>query len=203
MLGSYCFVLLQLLVTRGKLRQLQKLRQEMLNKIDQLKRQNAKLQNGREKIEGLTKHNAELAKESLLVEQNARKEIEEQLKSKLNEIEKLKTQNTEQTMETDNIKRNLEEFRLLIETDNHLEANFTEYTHAELRKVTNDFSDSLKIGEGGFGPVYKAFIGLRPVAIKILKDESSHGNRQFNQEVFPYKKNFLSIITYLTTLQSA
>lgn len=29
------------------------------------------------------------------------------------------------------------------------------FTYKELRHATDDFSDSNKIGEGGFGPVYK------------------------------------------------
>jgi hypothetical protein len=33
--------------------------------------------------------------------------------------------------------------------------NFNLYTYKELRDATNDFSPASKIGEGGFGSVYK------------------------------------------------
>jgi chromosome segregation ATPase len=167
---------------------------EMLNEIEALKKQKAELQSEKGKIV------MELEK-SLQVEREMRKELEGQLTSKetelhdyqtsqgemLNEIQGLKKKNTELTMERDKTLRILEEFRLWIEgfdsSTNHLEENFTEFTQTELRKVTNDFNDSLKIGEGGYGSVYKAFLGLKPVAIKILSHESQQGKRQFNQEV--------------------
>jgi chromosome segregation ATPase len=179
---------------RGEYNELQKSLQEMLNEIEELKKDNVKLQNERDKI--VTR-----MAESLQVETRVWTEIEELVKSKLtelnyyrksqqemvNEIEKLKIQNNELTKEMDDTVRNVEKFHSLIEgfasSTNNLEANFTEFTSAELRKVTNNYNDSLKIGEGGYGSVYKAFIGLKPVAIKKRKSESYHGDKEFNQEV--------------------
>ncbi|XP_057985301.1 probable LRR receptor-like serine/threonine-protein kinase At1g56140, partial [Hevea brasiliensis] len=50
--------------------------------------------------------------------------------------------------------------------------------------TTEDFSPSNKLGEGGFGPVYKGtlFDG-REVAVKQLSVESSQGNSQFITEI--------------------
>ncbi|KAF2302817.1 hypothetical protein GH714_008553 [Hevea brasiliensis] len=58
------------------------------------------------------------------------------------------------------------------------------FSYAELRTATEDFSPSNKLGEGGFGPVYKGtlFDG-REVAVKQLSVESSQGNSQFITEI--------------------
>ncbi|XP_042405512.1 probable serine/threonine-protein kinase PBL19 [Zingiber officinale] len=60
----------------------------------------------------------------------------------------------------------------------------------ELRNATNDFSRMNKIGEGGFGSVYKAFLrspdgkGPRiPVAIKKLNQKGLQGHKQWLAEV--------------------
>ncbi|KAF7803233.1 putative LRR receptor-like serine/threonine-protein kinase RFK1 isoform X2 [Senna tora] len=54
----------------------------------------------------------------------------------------------------------------------------------QMRAATNDFSYDNKIGEGGFGPVYK---GQLPdgtvVAIKQLSSMSRQGNREFLNEI--------------------
>ncbi|KAG6500520.1 probable serine/threonine-protein kinase PBL19 [Zingiber officinale] len=60
----------------------------------------------------------------------------------------------------------------------------------ELRNATNDFSRMNKIGEGGFGSVYKGFLlppdgeGARtPVAIKKLNQKGMQGHKQWLAEV--------------------
>ncbi|XP_020579242.1 probable serine/threonine-protein kinase PBL19 [Phalaenopsis equestris] len=61
---------------------------------------------------------------------------------------------------------------------------------AELRSATNDFSQTLKIGEGGFGSVYKGFIkpldeksGRITVAVKALNQRSLQGHKEWLAEV--------------------
>ena len=57
----------------------------------------------------------------------------------------------------------------------------------ELRLITQNFSSSNFLGEGGFGPVHKGFIddkirvGLKaqPVAVKILDLDGSQGHREW------------------------
>ncbi|XP_073299273.1 U-box domain-containing protein 35-like isoform X2 [Primulina huaijiensis] len=60
---------------------------------------------------------------------------------------------------------------------------YRQYSINEIEAATNYFSDSDKIGEGGYGPVYKAFLDHTPVAIKILRPDFSQGQRQFQREV--------------------
>ncbi|CAL4889993.1 unnamed protein product [Urochloa decumbens] len=53
----------------------------------------------------------------------------------------------------------------------------------EIANATEHFSDELKIGEGGYGPVYKATLDNTLVAIKILYSNVTQGLKQFQQEV--------------------
>ncbi|CAL5024000.1 unnamed protein product [Urochloa decumbens] len=57
------------------------------------------------------------------------------------------------------------------------------FTPDEIANATEHFSDELKIGEGGYGPVYKATLDDTPVAIKILYSNVTQGLKQFQQEV--------------------
>uniref|UniRef100_A0A2P2MSZ7 non-specific serine/threonine protein kinase n=1 Tax=Rhizophora mucronata TaxID=61149 RepID=A0A2P2MSZ7_RHIMU len=54
----------------------------------------------------------------------------------------------------------------------------------QIRTASNDFDSANKIGEGGFGPVYK---GLLPdgtvIAVKQLSSKSRQGNREFLNEM--------------------
>ncbi|TVU10298.1 hypothetical protein EJB05_43821, partial [Eragrostis curvula] len=49
--------------------------------------------------------------------------------------------------------------------------------------ATNNFSESCKIGQGGFGKVYKAMLSGQEVAIKRLSKDSEQGTEEFRNEV--------------------
>ncbi|KAF3793588.1 U-box domain-containing protein 33 [Nymphaea thermarum] len=61
--------------------------------------------------------------------------------------------------------------------------SFTEFSLVELVDATNGFDPGLKIGEGGFGTVYRGRIRYTTVAIKMLNSESMQGGSEFHQEV--------------------
>nr|VDD64292.1 unnamed protein product [Brassica oleracea] len=61
--------------------------------------------------------------------------------------------------------------------------SYRRYSIKDVEGATNGFSDSLKIGEGGYGPVYKAVLDYTSVAIKILNSGITQGLKQFQQEV--------------------
>ncbi|XP_068319353.1 probable LRR receptor-like serine/threonine-protein kinase At1g56140 [Pyrus communis] len=58
------------------------------------------------------------------------------------------------------------------------------FSYAELRDATEDFNPSNKLGEGGYGPVYKGTLSDgRVVAVKQLSVSSHQGKRQFVSEI--------------------
>ncbi|CAL0333082.1 unnamed protein product [Lupinus luteus] len=62
-------------------------------------------------------------------------------------------------------------------------ARYRRYTIEEIEEATKCFSATLKIGEGGYGPVYRTELDHTPVAIKVLKPDAVQGRAQFQQEV--------------------
>ncbi|RDX82508.1 G-type lectin S-receptor-like serine/threonine-protein kinase, partial [Mucuna pruriens] len=74
----------------------------------------------------------------------------------------------------------------LVEHQNELKNgnSLRNFTYASIMQATNEFSMENKLGEGGFGPVYK---GLLPhgeeIAIKRLSKGSGQGNTEFKNEL--------------------
>lgn len=64
------------------------------------------------------------------------------------------------------------------------DVRYRRYTIDEIETATEHFSVSRKIGEGGYGPVYKCNLDHTPVAIKVLRPDASQGRSQFQQEVW-------------------
>lgn len=63
------------------------------------------------------------------------------------------------------------------------ECRYRRYTIDEIEVATEYFAQSRKIGEGGYGPVYKCYLDHTPCAVKVLRPDATHGRSQFNQEV--------------------
>lgn len=68
---------------------------------------------------------------------------------------------------------------------------YRRYTIQEIEIATNKFSSLLKVGEGGYGPVFKGKLDHTPVAIKVLRSNAGGRKRQFQQEVCIYASQFL------------
>ncbi|KAF7137260.1 hypothetical protein RHSIM_Rhsim07G0014300 [Rhododendron simsii] len=60
---------------------------------------------------------------------------------------------------------------------------FCEFSFSEIVEATSNFDLSLKIGEGGYGNIYKGLLGHTQVAIKMLNSNSMQGPSEFQQEV--------------------
>jgi nucleotide-binding universal stress UspA family protein len=63
------------------------------------------------------------------------------------------------------------------------DVRYRRYTIEEIEAATEYFSDSRKIGEGGYGPVYKCILDHTEVAVKVLRPDAAQGRSQFQQEV--------------------
>ncbi|KAL4586015.1 hypothetical protein LXL04_010645 [Taraxacum kok-saghyz] len=58
------------------------------------------------------------------------------------------------------------------------------FTYRQIRAATDNFADSNKLGEGGFGSVYKGtLLDGTLIAVKQLSSKSKQGNREFVNEI--------------------
>lgn len=60
---------------------------------------------------------------------------------------------------------------------------YRRYTIEEIEVATEYFAKSRKIGEGGYGPVFKCYLDHTPAAVKVLRPDAAQGRSQFQQEV--------------------
>nr|XP_011459022.1 PREDICTED: U-box domain-containing protein 35 [Fragaria vesca subsp. vesca] len=63
------------------------------------------------------------------------------------------------------------------------DVRYRKYSIEDIEAATEFFAESRKIGEGGYGPVYRCNLDHTPVAIKVLRPDAAQGRSQFNQEV--------------------
>lgn len=84
----------------------------------------------------------------------------------------------------------------------HSDLRYRKYSIEEIEVATEYFSESRKIGEGGYGPVYKSYLDHTPVAIKVLRPDAAQGRSQFQQEVQTLKIPRLSFPREESTDQS-
>ncbi|KAL5999154.1 hypothetical protein ACLOJK_040604 [Asimina triloba] len=101
-----------------------------------------------------------------------------QAAQRIAEMESQKRRNAEQKA-----KREAEEKMKALDALAHSDIRYRKYSIEEIEAATDYFTDTLKIGEGGYGPVYKASLDHTPVAIKVLRPDASQGRKQFQQEV--------------------
>ncbi|RZC71879.1 hypothetical protein C5167_035109 [Papaver somniferum] len=65
-----------------------------------------------------------------------------------------------------------------------LDLNTNSFTVRQIKAATNNFAAENKIGEGGFGPVYKGYLlDGTIIAVKQLSAKSKQGNREFINEI--------------------
>ncbi|KAH7651933.1 Non-specific serine/threonine protein kinase protein, partial [Dioscorea alata] len=65
----------------------------------------------------------------------------------------------------------------------HNDVRYRKYDIDEIELATGHFSPTQLIGEGGYGPVYRASLNHTAVAIKVLRPDAQQGRKQFQQEV--------------------
>lgn len=60
---------------------------------------------------------------------------------------------------------------------------YRKYTIEDIEEATANLSEAYKIGEGGYGPVFKCYLDHTAVAVKVLRPDATQGRSQFQQEV--------------------
>ncbi|XP_056690847.1 U-box domain-containing protein 35 isoform X2 [Spinacia oleracea] len=60
---------------------------------------------------------------------------------------------------------------------------YRKYSIEEIEVATEYFTESRKIGEGGYGPVFRCELDHTVVAVKVLRPDAAQGRSQFQQEV--------------------
>ncbi|XP_042452841.1 U-box domain-containing protein 35-like [Zingiber officinale] len=63
------------------------------------------------------------------------------------------------------------------------DARYRRYKIEEIEEATEYFAADKKVGEGGYGPVYKCYLDHTPVAVKVLRPDAAQGRSQFQHEV--------------------
>ncbi|KAF4358979.1 hypothetical protein F8388_015026 [Cannabis sativa] len=76
-----------------------------------------------------------------------------------------------------------EERRKAMDALSRTDLRYRRYSIEEIEAATGFFDKSRKIGEGGYGPVYKCYLDHTPAAIKVLRPDAAQGRSQFQQEV--------------------
>ncbi|KAL4621965.1 hypothetical protein ACB092_06G264400 [Castanea dentata] len=99
-------------------------------------------------------------------------------------IEELQKDRDELMMKRDNALKEAEELRReQAEATRHIPQFFSEFLLTEIEEATQNFDESLKIGQGGYGNIYKGLLRQTEVAIKRLQSQGSQGHSEFQMEV--------------------
>ncbi|KAL4576776.1 hypothetical protein LXL04_012875 [Taraxacum kok-saghyz] len=96
-----------------------------------------------------------------------------------------KAEASKRIMELESQRRVNAEMKALTTEDEDPDTKFQykRYTIEEIEEATEFFAQSRKIGEGGYGPVFKCMLGQTVVAIKVLRPDAAQGRSQFQREV--------------------
>ncbi|KAH0898174.1 hypothetical protein HID58_047742 [Brassica napus] len=76
------------------------------------------------------------------------------------------------------------EMTALKESDSfsHGFVRYRKYTVEEIEEATSNFDESKKVGEGGYGPVFRGYLDHTSVAVKVLRPDAAQGRSQFQKE---------------------
>lgn len=83
-----------------------------------------------------------------------------------------------------NVLRESIEKQRIVDTLLSNDRRYRKYTMDEIKIATNNLSEDLVIGEGGYGKVYKCNLDHTPVAVKVLHQETVNKKAEFLKEVF-------------------
>ncbi|KAF8412250.1 hypothetical protein HHK36_000210 [Tetracentron sinense] len=113
-------------------------------------------------------------------------ELEEKIVSGMELLKTLNEQQDVLLIDCDNAVNESEDVRESGEEEassSHRLRYFSEFSILEIKEATCNFDPLKKIGEGGYGSVYRGLLRNTQVAIKILHSHSLQGHAEFQQEV--------------------
>ncbi|KAI9109852.1 hypothetical protein K1719_018893 [Acacia pycnantha] len=114
------------------------------------------------------------------------RELEQKIASAVDLLTKCKEERDELQMQRDDALKDAEEVRKKQGrvSSIHGPESFLEFSFQEIDQATRNFNSSLKIGQGGYGNIYKGTLRQTEVAIKTLNAKNcSQGPAEFQQEV--------------------
>ncbi|KAM7260888.1 hypothetical protein ACFE04_026363 [Oxalis oulophora] len=113
------------------------------------------------------------------------RELEQKIISAVELLQTYKNDRDELQIERDNAIKEAEELRKSRADPSapYLPHVFSEFSFLEIEEATQSFNPSLKIGEGGYGSIYRGVLRHTEVAIKMLHAHSLQGPSEFQQEV--------------------
>ncbi|KAI3701218.1 hypothetical protein L2E82_45867 [Cichorium intybus] len=113
-------------------------------------------------------------------------ELEQKMFSAVDLLKNYKKERDELQVECDDAVRLLEEMREKERgegSSSNAARFYTEFSFSEVKDATCNFDPSLKIGEGGYGSIFRGSLRHTEVAIKMLHPHSLQGPSEFQQEV--------------------
>ncbi|MED6158827.1 hypothetical protein PIB30_036543 [Stylosanthes scabra] len=132
-------------------------------------------------------HKNSLLETKIASTQHMLDELDQKNKSDMDTLEKYKQEREDLQTQRDNALKEAEDLRREIQqgeaSNSHVFQLFLEFSFAEIQEATNNFSPSQKIGEGGYGSIYKGILRQTEVAVKMLSPDSRQGPKEFQQEV--------------------
>ncbi|CAH1445547.1 unnamed protein product [Lactuca virosa] len=170
-----------------------------MEEITERKAMEAKLSKQIEEIETMKNQRDEFIKELQKVKnqkpeledqiskaRDTEKELEERIIQAVNLLITFKESRDKLQDEVDNARRQIKKLTKYIKEDtttNLSQAQFYKPSFMEIMEATQDFNQSLKIGEGRDGSVYKGILRHVRVAIKMLPSLGSQSDAEFELEV--------------------
>lgn len=152
------------------------------DEVEQMKRQ---INNVMEDLQAAQEHKSSLecqiANSDKMVQ-----ELEQKIFSAVELLQKYKKEREDLEVERDNALKAVEDMKGKLDKQASSSSTaqfFAEFSFSEIKEATSNFDPDLKIGEGGYGSIYRGVLRQTPVAIKILHPDSSQGPSEFQQEV--------------------
>lgn len=113
-------------------------------------------------------------------------ELEQKMFSAVDLLQKYRKERDELQVERDDALKSAEALR-----EQHSDGSsftstsslFAEFYFHEIEEATETFNPALKIGEGGYGCIYRGLLRHTQVAVKMLHPHSLQGPSEFQQEV--------------------